>query len=83
MSNRSLHAAVIAGGALAIIVFTFAPSAFAQSTGAIQGTVTDPSGGAVPTAIVTVKDPAHGVDRTTATDSTGDLQRAFAAGWNV
>ena len=71
MSNRSLHAAVIAGGALAIIVFTFAPSAFAQSTGAIQGTVTDPSGGAVPTAIVTVKDPAHGVDRTTATDSTG------------
>src|SRR5277367_2629405 len=44
---------------------------FGQSTGAIQGTVTDPSGAAVPNASVTVKDPSHGVDRTQATDSAG------------
>ena len=35
--------------------------AFGQSTGAIQGTVTDASGATVPNAIVTIKDPAHGV----------------------
>jgi len=44
---------------------------FAQSTGAIQGTVTDSSGAAVPNAAVSVKDPAHGVDRSTVTDSAG------------
>jgi hypothetical protein len=45
--------------------------ALAQSTGAIQGTVTDPSGAVVPNATVKVTDPAHGVDRTQATDSAG------------
>src|SRR5271170_6759209 len=42
-----------------------------QSTGAIQGTDTDPSGSSVPNATVTAKDPSHGVDRTQATDSAG------------
>src|SRR5579862_1415963 len=49
----------------------FSAAAFGQSTGAIQGTVTDPSGAAVPNASVSVKDPSHGVDRTQATDSAG------------
>src|SRR6266853_2320056 len=71
MSNRPSQAGLIASGVLAIMAFGFAPSVFAQSTGAIQGTVTDPSGAAVPTAIVTVKDPAHGVDRSQTTDSAG------------
>src|SRR6202795_1774177 len=53
---------------LGLILATFA---FGQSTGAIQGTVTDASGAAVPNATVTVKDPAHGVARAQATDSTG------------
>ena len=66
MSNRSSHALLFA-----IAAFTLVPTAFGQSTGAIQGTVTDPSGAAVPRALVTVRDPAHGVDRTQATDSAG------------
>ena len=45
--------------------------AFGQSTGAIQGTVTDASGAVVANAMVRVTDPAHGVDRTQATDSAG------------
>src|SRR5580693_1890879 len=71
MSNRSLRAGLLAIGALATIALTLAAPAFAQSTGAIQGTVTDSSGSPVPNAAVTVKDPDHGVDRTLATDSAG------------
>src|SRR5580658_6206087 len=71
MSNRSLHAGLLAIGALATIALMLAAPAFAQSTGAIQGTVTDSSGSPVPNAAVTVKDPDHGVDRTLATDSAG------------
>jgi hypothetical protein len=44
---------------------------FGQSTGAIQGTVTDVSGAAVPNAMVTVTDPSHGVSRTQSTNSAG------------
>jgi hypothetical protein len=71
MSNGSLRARLFAVGGFAAVVLTFVSPAFAQSTGAIQGTVTDASGGAVPNAVVTVKDPALGVDRTLATDSAG------------
>jgi hypothetical protein len=46
-------------------------SVFGQSTGAIQGTVTDVSGAAVPNATVSVTDPSHGVSRTQTTNSTG------------
>jgi hypothetical protein len=49
----------------------FTVSVFAQSTGAIQGTVTDASGAGVPNASVIVKNPAVGIDRALATDSTG------------
>src|SRR5271154_3204563 len=55
----------------ASLYLVFTAFAFGQSTGAIQGSVTDPSGAAVPNAAVTVKDPSHGVDRTQATDSAG------------
>src|SRR6202166_4055773 len=59
----------LVGAASLFLILT--ASAFGQSTGAIQGTVTDASGAAVPNAIVTVRDPAHGVARVQATDSTG------------
>src|SRR5580704_18326686 len=59
----------LVGAASLCLILT--ASAFGQSTGAIQGTVTDASGAAVPNATVTVKDPAHGVARVQATDSTG------------
>jgi outer membrane receptor protein involved in Fe transport len=71
MLNRSSRAGLFAVGLLAAMALTFVTPALAQSTGAIRGTVTDVSGGAVPNATVTVKDPAHGVDRTLATDSAG------------
>jgi len=65
-SFRSLR--LVAAASIGLI---FATLGFAQSTGAIQGTVTDATGAVVPAAIVTVKDPAHGVTREQATDSAG------------
>jgi Carboxypeptidase regulatory-like domain len=71
MAYRSLRAGAFAIGVSATIALTLAAPAFAQSTGAIQGTVTDASGAPVPNASVTVKDPDHGVDRRFTTDSAG------------
>jgi Carboxypeptidase regulatory-like domain len=56
---------------IASLFLIFSATASAQSTGAIQGTVTDTSGAPVPNASVAVKDPEHGVDRIQATDSAG------------
>ena len=55
--------------------------AFSQSTGAIQGTVTDASGAAVPKP-GEGKGPDHGVDRA-GYGFGGHLLCAFAAGWNL
>ncbi len=55
------------------------PLAFAQgvgSSGVIRGTVTDPTGGVIPNANVTVADPQTGLQRTAATDSSGQYQFA-------
>jgi hypothetical protein len=52
-------------------LFLFTSLVFGQSTSALQGTVTDASGAAIPNAAVTVKDPTHGVDRSLTTDSAG------------
>ncbi|HEV1284508.1 MAG TPA: carboxypeptidase-like regulatory domain-containing protein, partial [Bryobacteraceae bacterium] len=56
---------------LSASVLLFTSFALGQSTSAIQGTVTDATGRAIPGASVTVRDPAHGVDRQQATDSAG------------
>ena len=50
--------------------------AMAQSTGTIQGTITDESGAALPNAQVTVHSLETGVERTTQTDSLGSYQVA-------
>ncbi|HZN12026.1 MAG TPA: TonB-dependent receptor [Blastocatellia bacterium] len=60
----------------AILVSSLLAPALAQSTAAIQGTVTDPSGAVVAGARVTVRSPATGVERTTQTDESGIYQIA-------
>ncbi len=60
-----------------VVVFTmlaFAGAAWAQSTAAITGTVTDPQGAVVPNAKVTLTNLEKGTVRTTQTDSTGNYQ---------
>ena len=47
------------------------PAILAQSTGTIQGSVTDPSGAPVPKAIVTVRNIATGEERSFTTDDVG------------
>lgn len=71
------HAAALTFGlmfAFALIAPLPQQAAFAQATnssGAIQGTVTDPSGSIVPSATVTITDLATGVTRKVSTDSAG------------
>ena len=56
-----------------MVVFAFAPTSLAQtaSTGALTGTVTDPSGGVVVGAAVTATNNGTGQSRTSTTDSSG------------
>lgn len=71
MSNRSSRAKFLAIGVFAASALVFVTPVFAQSTGAIQGTVTDATGAVVPNAAVIVKDPDHGIDRALTTDKAG------------
>ena len=52
-----------------LLILSF--SAFGQSTGAIQGTVTDASSAPVPNASITIKDQLTGEERKLATDQAG------------
>ncbi|HWX40433.1 MAG TPA: carboxypeptidase-like regulatory domain-containing protein, partial [Blastocatellia bacterium] len=58
------------------LLFTGNLTALAQSSGTIQGAVTDPSGAAVAGAKVVVRNEATGEERTTQTDSDGAYQVA-------
>ncbi len=70
MLNRlSSIGANSAGLLFAAIAFIFASPATAQSTGTIQGTVSDPAGAAIPNAAVTVRDENTGQERMRATDT--------------
>ncbi len=57
-----------------LLLCLFGAIAHAQSTGAIQGVVTDQSGAAVPNAGVTIRNEATGEERATVTDSSGIYQ---------
>jgi Carboxypeptidase regulatory-like domain len=58
--------------ALCLLIFPAAHAVQAQSA-AISGTVTDPSGGVVPNATVTIHNPVSGLERSTTTDSSGNF----------
>lgn len=58
-------------GILSLAMFIALPAAWAATTGTIEGTVTDPSGAAVPGASVTVLNAATGYTQTVQSDSTG------------
>jgi len=57
---------------IALLVVTFCAAAWAQDTGSITGTVKDPSGASVGGAAVVVSSSDHGINRETATNSSGD-----------
>src|SRR5262249_7555658 len=57
---------------LAVSAVTFLPLSFAQkTTGDISGTVTDPSGAAIPGAALTLTDPTNGAVRKGTSDAQG------------
>ncbi len=70
-SIRMNSAGLLAAGAFVAVALTFVSPAFPQSTGTIQGTVTDPAGAAIPNASVTVRDENTGQERMLMTDNAG------------
>src|SRR5260221_9259642 len=67
MRLKLLATALMAG----LVIFSVAPTALAQSTGAIQGTVADATGAVVPNANVSVRNEATGEERLVQTDAAG------------
>ncbi len=57
-----------------ILFSLIALTAAAQSTGSLQGTVTDSSGAVLPNATITIREVGTGVVRTVRTDSAGNYQ---------
>ena len=72
--SRRLKCLAIMLSGLLILVSSF--TAFAQTSGTIEGTVTDPSGAAVVGAKITVRNEGTGQERITQTDSAGAYQVA-------
>ena len=64
-----------------LAIIAMAIPGWAQSTGAIQGSITDAQGAVVPGTTITVRNVATGVERSTVTDASGDyLAPALAPG---
>ncbi|HTB20147.1 MAG TPA: carboxypeptidase-like regulatory domain-containing protein [Bryobacteraceae bacterium] len=57
---------------VALLTVLVCPFAYGQATGSISGTVTDPTGSAVPAAKVTVTAPATGLSRSSTTNESGE-----------
>ncbi len=73
--NRS-NLRVLAPVLAILLALGVSTAVLAQSTAALQGTVLDPQGAAVPKAKVTVRNIQTGVERTTETDDAGIFQVA-------
>lgn len=67
--TRTLRKLLYVG--FALLLTTGAARVFAQSTGTIRGTVTDPSGAIVPNAAVTAKESSTGLERKVASNESG------------
>ena len=59
---------------LGFVLLLAAGSTMAQSSGTVEGIVTDPSGAAVPNATVEIHNPVSHFDRSTTTDSEGKFR---------
>jgi Carboxypeptidase regulatory-like domain len=57
---------------LCVLIF-FAVTGVQAQSASISGTITDPSGGVVPSANVTIHNPVSGYERSTSTDSSGNF----------
>ena len=57
---------------LCVLIF-FAVTGVQAQSASISGTITDPSGGVVPNANVTIHNPVSGYERSTSTDSSGNF----------
>jgi hypothetical protein len=69
--RKSLRAAL-----LAISYFAFGLVVFSQSVGnstSVSGTVSDPTGAVIPNAVVEIRNPVSGFQRTVTTDSSGNF----------
>src|SRR5437868_15481936 len=72
-SVARLHSRVVM-----FVVLLWASQSFGQAVyGNIIGTVTDPSGAAVPSASVTISDLDRGVNYTTTTNAAGNYQQRY------
>ncbi|HYM77895.1 MAG TPA: carboxypeptidase regulatory-like domain-containing protein [Candidatus Dormibacteraeota bacterium] len=58
-----------------LLVLVLCAAAWAQNTGSITGTVTDPSGAAVPGANVVISNADHGINRASTTNSSGEYSQ--------
>src|SRR6202011_4215720 len=65
---------------IVLLTVTFCAAAWAQDTGAITGTVKDPSGASIANADVVVSSPDHGIDRHTVSNSSGDYNESGLPG---
>ena len=55
-----------------LLIFTSCAVSFAAVTGRISGTVTDPTGSAIPGATITISNTAQGLETKTTTDAQGN-----------
>jgi hypothetical protein len=58
---------------IGLLLLTCWATAWAQDTASLTGTVTDPSGAAIPSAQIALKNTEHGINRTGTTNGSGDF----------